>query len=435
VFEQPPSAVQEGLIGDVLVTVRVCTSEEPTAGACPNTGNSKQAANTEKEKVEFQSLLAFRVPDDVSGPPSFQTTTVDDPYPGFQTLTFTANQSFSASLQRFYPAPGGERWEGYVSSAFPYDSEDGPYAFSASAAFALERGANGAPFGGPFHYIATSGVRGVNDSESLPSRPVDCEPGARAHEATRCIDDPAVDETTEEITAPESSLPTRDFGVVGGGQATTPPGGVASVPFIGQLDGLSAPGLTFALGASTTLPGAAVKLSSSSLTPADNSSNPISVTVEVPVGTPPGSYPVTLTAQLPNGQTRSGEGAIDVTAPAGPPPGTGGSGAGGAGTGDGSGPVSAASTPKLTLHLPARLGLGKARRRGIGLTIVSATTLTATIALTQSGERRPLVVLHVRLLAGRRTSVVFKSRGLKRGRYTVTASGPGVTQSAGGRLR
>ncbi len=449
-FEQPPSAVQEGLIGDVLVTVKVCTSEEPTAGACPNTGNSKQAANTEKNKVEFQSLLAFRVPDGVSGPPSFQTTTVEDPYPGFQTLTFTANQSFSASLQRFYPAPPGEQWEGYVSSAFPYDSEHGPYAFSASAAFALERGANGAPFGGPFHYIATSGVRGVNDSESLPSRPVDCEPGARAHEATRCIDDPAVDETTEEITAPESSLPTRDFGVVGGGQATTPPGGVASVPFIGQLDGLAAPGLTFALGASTTLPGATVRISNLSLAPADNSSNPLSVTVEVPAGTPPGSYPVTLTAQLPNGQTRSGEGAIDVTAPAGSSPGTGSSGtgaagAGGSGTGGaglgGSGPSgglsagSATSKPKLTLRLPAKLDLAKARRHGIALTIVSATALTAKIALTESGEHRPVVVLHVHLLAGRRTIIVLKSRALKRGRYTVTASGPDVTQSTGARLR
>jgi hypothetical protein len=434
VFEQPPSAVQEGLIGDAIVTVRVCTSEEPSAKACPNNGNSGQPASTKGEKVEFQSLLAFRVPNDVSGPPSFQTTTVEQPYPGFATLTFTSNQSFSASLQRFYPAPPGEHWEGYVSSVFPYKSEEGPYGFTASAAFTLARGANGAPFAGPFHYVATTGVRGINDSESLPSRPVDCEPAARAHEATRCIDDPTVNETTEEIAVPESSLPTRDFGVVGGGQATTSAGGSASVPFIGQLAGLSAPGLTFALGASTALPGATVTLSSSSLTPADNSSNPVTVTVGVPAGTPPGTYPVTLTAQLPSGQARSGVGAIVVTAPAAPQQGPGGTGSGGSGSG-GSGAGSAASKPKLTLRLPAKLSLGAARRHGIPLTIVSASTLTARIALTEHGGRRALVTVQKHLLAGRRTSVVLRSRGLRRGRFTVTASGPGVTQSAGGRLR
>ncbi len=436
VFEQPPSAVQEGLIGDAIVTVRVCTSEEPTAKACPNNGNSGQNASTKGEKVEFQSLLAFRVPDDVSGPPAFQTTTVEQPYPGFATLTFTPNPSFSASLQQFYPAPAGEHWEGYVSSVFPYKSEEGPYGFTASAAFTLARGANGAPYAGPFHYIATTGVRGVNNSESLPSRPVDCEPAARAHEATRCIDDPAVDETSEEISVPESSLPTRDFGVVGGGQATTSAGGTASMPFIGQLAGLSAPGLTFALGASTTLPGAVVTLSTPSLTPADNSSNPLTVTVAVPAGAPPGTYPVTLSAQLPNGQTRSGAGSIVVTAPAATPQSAGGAGAGADGAGasaPGAGGI--ASKPTLTLRLPNRLGLRRVRHHGLRLAIVSTTTLTARIALTQKGSRKPLLTLHVRLLAGRSTTVTLRSAELRRGRFTVTASGPGVVQSAAGRLR
>jgi hypothetical protein len=426
VFEQPPTAVQEATIGNVIVTVSVCTSQEPKAEDCPNLGNSQQSADTKGQKVEFQSLLAFRLPSGVSGPPTFQTTTVDKPYVGFETLTFTPSPSFSASLQQFYPAPPGEHWEGYISSVFPYEPAHGPYGFTASAAFTLARGANGAPFAGPFHYIATTGVRGVNNSESLPSRPVDCEPAARAHEATRCIDDPTVNEATEEITVPESSLPTRDFGVVGGGQATTSAGGTASLPFIGQLSGPSAPGLTFALGASTTLPGAAVTLSATSLTPADNSSNPIAVTVGVPSGTPAGIYPVTLTAQLLNGQTRSGTGAIAVMAPAGT---TQGAGAGGPGS------PATASKPKLTLRLPVKLSLGKARRHGIALMIVSATALTVRITLTQKGAHKPLVTLRAHLLAGRRTSVALRSRRLKRGRYTVTASGPGITQSAGGRLR
>ncbi len=99
-----------------------------------------------------------------------------------------------------------------------------------------------------------------------------------------------------------------------GGEASAAPGATAKVPFTLRYVGDAGP--SFALSASTALPGAAVSPSPAVLTPAAPGFQDATVTVAVPAGTAPGAYAVTLTATV-GGQTRTAQGTVRVTAPAG----------------------------------------------------------------------------------------------------------------------
>jgi hypothetical protein len=112
---------------------------------------------------------------------------------------------------------------------------------------------------------------------------------------------------------------TRDLGIVATASVgSTLPGGVTSVPFSLQYAGQPHPLADFALTATTGLPGGTATAQVASIKPLANSGTAILVSVSVPAGAAPGTYPVTLTATSANGMTRTGTGSVIVLAP--PPP-------------------------------------------------------------------------------------------------------------------
>jgi hypothetical protein len=85
------------------------------------------------------------------------------------------------------------------------------------------------------------------------------------------------------------------------------------VPFTLRYAGAATPAANFALAASSGVPGAAVPgLSVASVAPATDSDSTVLATVNVPAGVAPGDYPVTLTASLPNGQSRTATRTVTV---------------------------------------------------------------------------------------------------------------------------
>jgi hypothetical protein len=311
VFRVTPAALQAGTIGDVTVHLDVCGSN---IGACPPTGTAEadQSANA----YDLQMLLGFLVPDGADAPAAFDTSSGP-------AGTFARNESYSAGLQLLNAAPAGFRWVGYSSAAtyhwkFPLGPATG---FTADPAFHLRPATDGSPYHGPFTYRAVVGVRAIDAGHALGSA-FDCV-GAHATTQTICSDEAA---GTTPLTT-DRTIPTRDLGILtASAPATTTPGGAVSVPFTLRYAGAATPAATFALSATSAVPGAAAPaLSSGSVAPATDSDNTVLTTVTVPAGAAPGDYPVTLTASLPNGQTRTATRTLSVvrapeTDPPPPPP-------------------------------------------------------------------------------------------------------------------
>jgi hypothetical protein len=311
VFRVTPAALQAGTIGDVTVHLDVCASGIST---CPSNGDSD--ADTSANKYDLQLLLGILVPDGADAPASFDTSTGP-------IGTFARNTSYSSGLQLISPAPAGFHWIGYAATAvYHWDYAANPAtAFTADPTFHLRPASDGSPFRGPFKYRAVVGIKAIDGSQPLGS-PFDCV-GNRLQTQTYCTDkSPGADPIGTDL-----SLPTRDLGVVtAGAPASTTPGGAVSVPFTLRYAGTATQAATFALSAASTVPGAAAPtLSTQSVAPSTDSDSNVLATVNIPAGTAPGDYTATLTAALPNGQTRTGTSTVKVLPPGGsvndPPPG------------------------------------------------------------------------------------------------------------------
>ena len=298
VFRVAPAALQAGTVGDVTVHLDVCGSG---IGLCPPTGSAEadQSANA----YDLQLLLGFLVPDGADSPASFDTSSGP-------AGTFAPNASYSAGLEALSAAPPGFRWVGYASTTsyhwkFPLGPATG---FTADPAFHLRPAADGSPYKGPFTYRAVVGVRAIEAGHALGSA-FDCV-GAHATTETICSDEA----TGTTPLATDLSLPTRDLGILtASAPATTTPGGAVSVPFTLRYAGAATPAANFALAATSGVPGAATPLlSSDSVAPATDSDSTVLATVTVPAGVAPGDYPVTLTASLPNGQSRTATRTVTV---------------------------------------------------------------------------------------------------------------------------
>ena len=158
----------------------------------------------------------------------------------------------------------------------------------------------------------------------LDSRPVDCQEfsGGFPYDQLYGVDLegqetdshglPLVPTTLCGRTSTAGALALKDLRG-SGGEATVAPGATAKVPFTLRYVGDAGP--SFALSASTALPGAAVSPSPAVLTPAAPGFQDATVTVAVPAGTAPGAYAVTLTATV-GGQVRTAQGTVHVIAPA-----------------------------------------------------------------------------------------------------------------------
>lgn len=299
VLRVSPAALQAATIGDVTVHLDVCASN---IASCPATGDA-EADTSAVNTYDLQMLLGFLVPDGADAPAAFDTSSGP-------AGTFARNDSYSAGLEQLSAAPAGYHWVGYsATSTYHWHYPAGPATgFTADPAFHLRPGADGSPFRGPFTYRAVVGVRAIDGAVPLGSA-VNCT-GSHASTQTICSD--AAAGTTPLAT--DLSLPTRDLGVLTAtAPASTTPGGTVSVPFTLRYAGAATPAATFALSAVSSVPGAAApSLSAQSVAPATDSDSTVLATVAVPAGTAPGHYTVTLTAALPNGQSRTRSGTLAV---------------------------------------------------------------------------------------------------------------------------
>jgi len=273
------------------------------------TGGTNTDGDDFDNPINVQLLVAFRVPDGTTAPPSFQNDTLS--------TTFNFSQSYTNGLTTNYPPAAGEHWVGYISGF--KDSLDpatkvADRDFAVHAEFGLPAAADGGPFAGPLKYRLTAGLREVADS-TQSGDPVACD-GTGNH-ATICADTPF-------NTPPTSGAPgvfpanlqkaVSDFGVLAGSKATAGQGGTATVSFpVKYLDGGGLGAKTLTLTASTTLPGGSATPGATSMQVQPGGTHTMNVNVAVPAAAALGDYKVTLTAS--NGSpatTRSNTGTLTV---------------------------------------------------------------------------------------------------------------------------
>jgi hypothetical protein len=224
-------------------------------------------------------------------------------------VTLSRSSSYTAELERLAPPPAGagQRWVGYISPPFAYLAGDASARATIVARVGLLRSGGGGPFGAPFRYRTIVGYRRAAPD---PGRPVRC--GERlgfshAEDDTSCMTFP-----DEETMRSDAVLETRDLGVSPGPAGSAARGGSGSVAFTVAYSG-AAPSPSFALSASTTVPGGTVTPAAGAIAPAAAGVTSVPVAVSVPSSTPPGTYEVALTATHASGQQRHASGLIAVT--------------------------------------------------------------------------------------------------------------------------
>jgi hypothetical protein len=321
----------------------------------------------------LQFFAAFLVPDDATAPATASATLPSGMDPA--TATLTRKPSLDESLEQTQPAPAGERWVGYISpvvgeatapgetpedvaaglermatTKLTEDPDEDPNAgagdvgdWAASADFTLSRGPGGLPAPASFTHAVIGGVRmayprdiydgvdptGFHDPaeafglQLLDTRPVDCQevrswPFETFFGLSTSLlgqsssGDPLLPTTSCGRPSAGGDLALKDLRG-SGDTATAGAGQTATVPF--TLRYVGDPGTTFALSASTALPGApAAVVTPGALTPGGAGFQSASVAVTVPAGTAPGDYAVTLTATV-GGQARVATGTITVGVP------------------------------------------------------------------------------------------------------------------------
>lgn len=306
VFMTTPTAVQNGIIGSVHVSFQVCASQtagSPPPGSCPRDGNSGDDATTDTAQV----FIGFRVPAGTAAPASFSSSATGPSDTGPQ-LTFMPSSSYTGELERLTPAPAGEEWLGYVSQALSYNKSSGEQNFTASADLGLPPGPGGAAYTGPFTYRVVVGGRAFTAASPDLREPIDC--GASAYSGNDVYDGSAgygvicIDDPSQATATTDATLPTRDAAVVAGAPVKASQGSKAKLPFTFSYAG-AAPGASFTLSASSSLHGASPSPSTRSINPTGTSSTPLQVSLHVPKHAAAGTYLVTLTATLSDGESRS----------------------------------------------------------------------------------------------------------------------------------
>ena len=284
------TAQQLSTIGPVRLTTTVCFSKQ---NGCPDTGNTGYGATS----GGFQVMLGYRIPTATSTPQSFNTI-------AGQFLSFDRDPTYAAELQRLLPAAPGQKWVGYRTGNIA-SAPNNP-TFTVAPSFALRQGQDGSPFAGPFAYRVVSGARVASN----PNAPIDCGSNPAGNDAnkTSCVDSPSIAETQINL-----QQPTQDLGILDQGAVFRAHKGASSpVQFRLAYDG-DGPAPSFALKASTDIPGASAKPQTASVVPSGAGSK-VAVKLQVPPSVPDGSYDITLVASLPGGQMRSSTHEIQIGA-------------------------------------------------------------------------------------------------------------------------
>lgn len=313
-FNAPPTAAQQDVIGAVRVSSTICTSGFGSlAGAAPVTPSPCDAGTAGSPPPTGQYLVGYLVPDGTTVPDSLSS-------PDLPGVAFVPSASYAAALEAQQAPSPGARWVGYRSEVVTSPT---PKLVHVDADFGLPSVGTGRPFEGPLAITHVVGDREVEGSYPA-DRPVDCSEqrpaaGGNTELVTACVQDTA----TLEVA-------TRDLSVVPAGVTTVQPGEKAWVPFDARFRGEPDPSATFALAASTDLPGARAVLDRTTLVPSGNGTHSQTVEVAVPAEAAPGDYRVTLKATV-GGQTRaaiatlrvqrpSPASIVEVPAPSYPPP-------------------------------------------------------------------------------------------------------------------
>jgi hypothetical protein len=300
---------QQQTIGDMRLSTTFCLSYNSADSDCdPGNTNSNKGAGLDHARL----LLGYRVPLAATPPNSISVTSTDPP----GTLTLTPSPSYTSELQRLAAAPSGRKWVGYISSDVPTTSQNGGSLHTATANFGLGRGSNGSPFVGPFAYLIAIGVRGPTTAGAQAPTTVLCGSSLDTwndDQSTICSDSPK--KPAQRIG---SSPDTKDVGVLDGTEVAAAPGTAVSVPFQIKSSGTALPIMN--LSAGTTAPGASASSSVQQIQP-NGATQSVPVSVSVASNTPPGTYDVSLTATMTNGQQlRVGKWKLRVTAPGEPVP-------------------------------------------------------------------------------------------------------------------
>jgi hypothetical protein len=391
---------QQQTVGSVQLGFTICASGT-VAGSCADKGASGSNAVPGTGQVQ----VGIQVPANVGLPATFTST-------GPEALVFSDSPSYAAELQRLAPAPAGQRWAGYLSAVTNY-STNGPQSAPVTLSLTLGQGADGSPFVGPLSPTIVLGGRQVI-AESPGTRPVTCGGATLADLFVENPNTPAATlNTCGDATTTAPPTTTRDLGILSAGAtASGAAGSLASIPFTLRYAGTATATANFALAATTSLPNATVAVTPGAFTPSSNSDSQALVAVGIPAGARAGTYDVTLTAKLANGQTRTRTGKLTVT----------GGGGGGGTTGGGTVKL------KLTTVLPRGLSVVAARRSGIAVLIGANKGGTARVQLFQGTgkkNKRPKASKSVRLRVPGPTRVVLKSAKLRVGPYRVVITAGG----------
>lgn len=412
---------QPNPVGGVQIVTQLCRGG--TSG-CADDGNGNFNPDPGVD-VTAQVLIGYRVSAGSAAPGSLRFFDDDGQGP-----EFLPSPSYTAELQRLAPAPAGQQWFGYVGTPFTYPAS--LPARSIFTKFGLPAPADGSPVS-DYAFLVVAGYRGVEAGDDT-GRPIAC--GASLFQLsgeTVCIDSPA----PGDVTSWRTLANLRDVGIAGGTSAPVPAGGTASVPFTLRTNGTQ-PGLTVTLATSTAAPSGSATVAPGPVALAPNSSAAAAVTVTVADGTPPGDYPVTLTAT--NGSdVHAGQGIVRVRGTAA----TGGGGSGGA-----------AGPPSISARVAPK-SIGRTRRATpavVTATLSEAGTVTMVATRAATGRRRgracvaptpklvsggarrctrfvPVATItRANLGAGART-IPFSGRGRAAGSYRLT-----LTLRAGGRV-
>lgn len=405
-----PSPSQSSPGSPMVLNASLCASG---SSGCTANGNSMIPA-TAFDNVTGQVMLGYRVPAGTVAPPSFLSAQ--------SVLAFALSPSYAAELQRLAPAPPGQTWVGYISNTQQYAKAAPIQADLTSPSFELPTNADGSPFAPPFKVAQVVGSRTVNGAFGA-GRPVSCGPSL-----TEIFDeDPdtptaafeiCVDDSVPAPLTGDTSLPTRDFGILkAGASGSARQGTLASVPFTVRYAGTTTPLASLALSATTTLPGAVAAPNPGTLLPGSDSSTVVPVAIGIPSNAAPGTYDVTLTAKAVLGLSRVTTGKLVVTAL--PPAARA---------------AAANAKPKLSLVLPKRFSASQARAKGMTLLIGSTKAIRAKVQLFQPRRKKALVSKFVRLRSPGPVTVKLKSAKLVKGPFRIVVTGTGFTVRARGRL-
>ena len=316
------STAQPESMGPLQLGVSACASGSPGCSGSSNTGSMYgflQAADAD-DTFQVQVLVALRLPDGAVPPDNLLAVIGGGGFFGL-----ARSSSYEAELQALEPAPAGERWWGWISGQLTY-GRNTKQSFSVSIQTTLPRPADGGPLPTPMRWRPVVGGRFVdaNTPALVVGRPVQCgntndhlyngytESGSGTPTVV-CIDSPTPDAARGFLGAP-----LIDFGLLGT-DLEAPAGSTVTATFLAKRSGEPDFGTTFDLAATGGPPGGTITLDRTTVSLGGDSTTPVLAELKIPAGTPPGAYPITLTATASGKPTRTATATLTVPDPAAPP--------------------------------------------------------------------------------------------------------------------